>query len=258
MDAYTTNPAITECEHALCRGILYDALALGFRHPAEETLARLGSVEGIGSLADAAAVLDPELPDRVWKLAGRADDPEALSSAFRVLFGHTARGAVPPYETEYGVEGLFLQPQEMGDIGGFFRAFGLVVDAASHERTDHIGCECEFLRFLCQKEAYALDTEDEGMLQEIRKAQCLFLKDHLGRFGPAFGRRVAREDSGGFYGALGELCAAFIEVECRRANVPAGPEQLQLRSALPDNVPMACGTGEELLQVEGLEESVNG
>ena len=152
------------------------------------------------------------------------------------------RGAAPPYETEYGANALFLQPQEMSDIGGFMAAFGLTVDPLGHERVDHVSCECEFLRFLCQKEAYALDAGDGETLRETRKAEKLFLKHHLGRFGPAFGRRVAREDREGFYGSLGELCAVFIEAECRRAGVPAGPEHIPLRSAEPDDVPMACAS----------------
>ncbi len=245
-------------ELALCRATLYEALALGFRPPTEETLARLVAVEGVSALADAAAPLDPDLAETVRSLAkaNRTDGTSVLSGLYRTLFGHTARGAVPPYETEYGVDGLFQQPQEMSDIGGFFGAFGLAVDPSSHERIDHISCECEFLRFLCEKEVYAAEAGDEDMLEETRKAERLFLKDHLGRLAPAFGRRLVLEDRGGFYGALGELCAGFIEAECRRAGVSAGPEQLQLRPALPDDVPMACDSGEDLLQIDGESEEV--
>lgn len=256
MDEVTVE--ITESEFALCRCILYEALALGFRFPTEDVALRLASVEGTEALAAAAAPVDSVVCHGVRKLASRADELEGLSDAFRTVFGHTARGAVPPYETEYGANTLFLQPQEMSDIGGFMGAFGLTVDPLGHERIDHISCECEFLRFLCQKEAYALDSGDEEMLTETRKAERLFLKDHLGRFGPAFGRRVAREDREGFYGALGELCAVFIEAECRRAGVPVGPEHIQLRSAEPDDVPMACASecgssGETCSAVEGDE-----
>ena len=52
-------------------------------------------------------------------------DTAALASRYRFLFGHTARGEITPYETEYGNEALFQQPQELGDLMGFYRAFGL-------------------------------------------------------------------------------------------------------------------------------------
>jgi TorA maturation chaperone TorD len=231
----------------LCRSMLCEALALGFCAPGPELAQRLASPQGSAALAAAAYLLDPELADQVRRLAG--EDLEALPLRFRRLFGHTSRGPVPPYETDYGSDALFLQPQEMADIAGFFRAFGLELSRREHQRVDHLACECEFLAFLCRKEAYALETGDEDMLAQTCKAQRLFLKDHLGRFGPAVGHRLAREDQG-FYGTLGRICALFLGRECRRLGVPAGPAHLELRSAESDNVPMACGSESELLQVE--------
>lgn len=236
-------------ELALCRSMLYEALALGFCAPGPELAQRLASPQGSAALAAAAFLLDPELADQVRQLARDAREVEGLPLRFRRLFGHTSRGPVPPYETEYGSDALFLQPQEMADIAGFFRAFGLELSRRGHQRVDHLACECEFLAFLCRKEAFALEQGDEDMLEQTCRAQRLFLKDHLGRFGPAVGHRLAREDQG-FYGALGQICALFLGGECRRLDVPAGPAHLELRSAEPDNVPMACGSESELLQVE--------
>ena len=69
----------------------------------------------------------------------------------------------------------------------------------------------------------------------------LFLRDHLGRWAPAFGTTLGRLDPGGFYGALGRLLAAFVAAECARAGVAAGPVFLRLRAAEPDDTPAACG-----------------
>lgn len=237
-------------ELALCRSMLYEALALGLCAPGPELAQRLASAQGSSALAAAAYLLDPALAEEVRGLAG--EDLAGLPLRFRLLFGHTSRGPVPPYETEYGTDALFLQPQEMADIAGFFRAFGLELDRRQHQRVDHIACECEFLAFLCRKEAYALEAQDGQMLEQTTKAQRLFLRDHLGRFGPAFGHRLARED-GGFYGALGRVCAAFLEAECRLLGLPAGPAHLELRSTEEDNVPMACGNDAELLEIEETE-----
>mgnify|MGYP001564751547 FL=1 len=245
---------IGEGDLALCRSALWEALALGFRLPTEETAARLASPDGAGALADAAALLDAnggtDLASRVLRLAAaghrRLDD---LEDSFRRLFGHTARGTVPPYETEYGEDSLFLPAQEMGDLAAFYRAFGLTLNAAAHERLDHIACQCEFLLILARKEAYALERDDAAMLEATRGAVRLFLSDHLGRWAPAFGRKLAREDGNGFYGALGDLCHAVVVAECARLGVAAGPELLRLRSPLPDDTPMACGPAAEPAEV---------
>jgi putative dimethyl sulfoxide reductase chaperone len=237
-----------EVDLALCRATLYSALALGFRAPTEETVARLTSQEGASALADAAAVVDAHegsgLAPTVRGLPGKGSTSVSeLSASFRRLFGHTARGPVPPYETEYGQEALFQQPQELADLTGFYRAFGLTLITGEHERADHVSCECEFLSFLALKEAYALEQQDAPMLEETRKATRLFLRDHLGRFVPAFTKKLTHEDRDGFYGTLGELCSRFATQECTRLGISVGPESLSLRPATADGVPMACADG---------------
>jgi TorA maturation chaperone TorD len=255
-----------EADLALCRSAICEALALGFRPPTEETVVRLASAEGTSALADAAAVLDEawgtglaELIRRVptGEPAGKPASPrrpsmDLLEADYLRLFGHTARGPVPPYETEYGEDSVFLPAQEMGDLAAFFRAFGLALNPCERERIDHISCEFEFLCFLARKEAYAIERGRGPMRDDTRGAARLFLRDHLGRFAPAFGKQLARKDPAGFYGALGELCAAYVTHECGRAGVPAGPEFLRLRSPSDGNAPMACGTGTDLLQITGL------
>jgi DMSO reductase family type II enzyme chaperone len=244
----SNNRAIGEIDLALCRSTLYSALALGFRPPTEETLARLGSQEGAEALADAAAVLDTDTELELVRAARalaitKAATVTELTGSFERLFGHTARGPVPPYETEYGTETPFQQPYELGDLTGFYRAFGLTLNTEEHERADHVSCECEFLSFLALKEAYALEKQDASMLEETRKATRLFLHNHLGRFLIAFVRKLAREDRGGFYSSLANLSSTFITQECTRLGIPLGPKSLSLRQVTNDSVPMGCGDG---------------
>jgi DMSO reductase family type II enzyme chaperone len=226
---------------------MWEALALGFRPPTAETLARLASGEGARALADAADRLDPVAAGgrlAALALALAVEPPpsvEALGLLHGQIFGHTARGAVPPYETEYGEDSLWAPQREMSDLGGFFRAFGLRLDPQARERPDHIACECEFLLVLARKEARALARGDRAGAEATARAARLFLRDHLGRWAPALGARLARLDPGGFYGALGRFLAAVVTAECARAGLEAGPVFLRLRSADPDGTPAACG-----------------
>ena len=197
-----------ERDISLCRSLLYEALAIGFRPPTAETCSRLGTRSAAAALAQAAAILDrAQGSDLAGKTAALAEEfgdegPDALTPAHPRLFGHTAKGPVPAYETEYGEDTLFQKPQEMSDIAGFLQAFGLVLDPAQHERVDHISCELEFMAFLTRKESHAIECGDETMRDQTRRAIRLFLKDHLGRFAPSFAHRVLREEPGGFYSKL--------------------------------------------------------
>jgi DMSO reductase family type II enzyme chaperone len=243
-----------EVDLALCRSLLYGAISLGFLPPNAETRRRLGRADALEPLARAASVLDAEsgtqLASRLRTLATgpAAERPEEWSATYRRLFGHTARGRVPPYETEYGDDTLFQKPQELADLAGFLGAFGLAVDPSAHERIDHVSCELEFLAFLCRKEAHALECGDDPMWLETRRAVRLFLSDHLARFVPSFTRRVQREDADGFYGRLAALCQELVRSECARLEATLGPGTLRLRVASDDGAPMACGVDEACAQ----------
>ncbi len=233
---------------ALCRSLFYEALSLGFRPPAGGAPWRFGSAEAAAALAAAAALLDADaravLETKVRALVSHDDlsDPAAQEAILLGLFGHTGRGTVPPYETEYGDDTLFERPQELSDLAGFLTAFGLRLGPATRERIDHISCELEFLAFLARKEAHAVETGDAEMAEETRRATRLFLRDHLGRFLPSFAHRVMRADPDGFYGRLAGLCLEFVRGECARFAVPIGPGLLRLRLPIEDQAPMACGS----------------
>jgi len=242
---------------ALCRSLLYQALSLGFRPPTEGGRTRLATPDDVAALAEAATLVDEErapsstgrndLGARVRALA-ESSDARALGTlleSHQRIFGHTARGPVPPYETEYGEDTLFQKPQEMSDVAGFLSAFGLRLDDSRHERIDHVSCELEFLSFLSRKEAHAIETGDGAMLDETRRAARLFLRDHLGRFLPSFARRVQAADPAGFYGRLAGLASEFILMECGRYEVREGPEMLPLRLPLDDGAPMSCGGSDQ-------------
>jgi TorA maturation chaperone TorD len=245
-----------ELDIALCRSALYEVLALGWRPPTPTLVSRLLTLDAAAVLAQAAAVLDAawqtDLLHYVRRLPPSPGEETlpVLEASFRRLFGHIARGPVPPYETEYGEDSLFLPIQEMSDLGGFLRAFGLMLSPTAHERVDHVSSECEFLLFLARKEAHALERGEVELRQEVVRATRLFLRDHLGHWAPAFGARLVRADPEGFYGTLGGLCHVLVSADCARLGVSAGAATLRLRTPLQDDTPMACGSGEALLQIE--------
>jgi hypothetical protein len=147
-------------------------------------------------------------------------------------FGHTVRGDCPMNEIEYGdikADPLF-QPHRLADLGAFYGAFGMELTPDAAERIDHISIELEFMSVLAAKEAHALEhqLEDEAGAT-LRDAQKKFLREHLGRWMPAFARRLAKMADSTALGALARLLGEFIRLECARLNVPPGSEDLLLR-----------------------------
>lgn len=241
----------TEIDRALARAVLASFLARALG-PAAVRRALEASGATAGVLAGAARVLDGTGDDRLAEsVAALAAAPAPEPGARERLFGHTLRGAVCPYETEYGRRELIQQAHELADLSGFYQAFGLRVARAHRERPDHVVCELGFLEFLSRKEAHALELGDAEMLEVTRLAIAKFLREHLGRFGRAFAVSLQAADPEGYYGRLGHLGDAFLAGECERFEVPAGPAMLELRSTREEEVPMACGTGDDLVQIGG-------
>lgn len=254
----------TTIDEALARSVLYHALTLGLRPPGEDAARSLSSASGQATIREAATLLDARassseaLRPAVETLCDRAASPADRLAAHARLFGHS-RGLVCPFETEYGAEGAFRQPQELADIAGTYRAFGLEAVESGDERVDHAACECEFMDFLARKEAFTLGSrrtsEDEEETRErlatVRDAARGFLREHLGRFGRAFASLLMKEDAEGFHGALGAVFFRFLAQECRRFGLPPGPPFLELRPPVPDDTPMACGRpDDELIQIQ--------
>lgn len=249
-------------DEALARAVLYHALGASLRRPAAEEWQKLFAPAGRDALTGAAAVLDAGRPSaeavrpllEEWAALGAAGR-EAASETHERLFGHS-RGLVCAFETEWP-EGGFEQPQVLADIAGSYRAFGLETCGSQDERVDHVACECEFLEFLARKEAYTLGLGLLGDdLEIVRSAERGFLRGHLGRFGRAFASRLLKEDSAGFFGALGAVLFAFLTQECRRFGVTPGLPVLELRPPTLDDAPLACGSAggcgspSELIQVQ--------
>ena len=230
-----------ESDAALARSVLYGVLSIGLHEPSDEVVKSLRSAASRQVLAEAGRYLD---------LAGGAEavaerlaglDAPAIRLQYGRLFGHTVHGPVCPYESEYGQEAMFQQSHHLGDIIGFYAAFGLVPATAAHERADHVSCELEFLEFLSRKEVYAIDAGDAEMLAATRDAARLFFKEHVARFGRAFARALADKDPDGFHGLLGELLDDIVTLECARLGIEPGPAVLRLREWREDDVPMQCG-----------------
>jgi putative dimethyl sulfoxide reductase chaperone len=244
----------TDCaELALARSFLHQMLARSFEYPTADTWHWLCRPETQAACLAACQALDPGTPSA---LTARGQDLAAAfqSNAFDAFhddyltaIGHAARGSCPINEIEYGdlkADPLF-QPHRLADLAAFYHAFGLEVCSSAGERQDHLSVEFEFMSVLTAQEAHALNTRPAPEAAVIcREAQRKFLREHLGRWTPAFTRRLYRDVGDRALGALAQFALAFVQCECRRLGVSAGSEDLLLRPA-DEGAALCSGCGLE-------------
>lgn len=227
-------PLQSAIDLAMARSFLHRFLAKAYEDPMPETWRWLTRAETIYALRAANACVGQSVLSNAEVLIN-ALQPAAVDSflnAYLAAFGHAARGSCPLNEIEYGdikADPLF-QPHRLADLAAFYRAFGLEVTEDAGERQDHICLELEFMCVLAAKEAYAVEHQlDSDQLAQCRDAQKKFLREHLGRWTPAFARRLAAATNDPALRALAEFTRAFVESECARFGVNPGSEELSLR-----------------------------
>ena len=238
-------------DQAVARAFLYQFLARAFEDPTTETWSWLtysGTHAAFHSAVGVLSAVSVQLEKSAASLTAslRPDRLESFQIAYVTAFGHAARGDCPLNEIEYGdlkADPLF-QPHRLADLAAFYRAFGLEVADAAAERPDHIGMELEFMSVLAAKEAYAHEHQlDDDQATLCYDAQRKFLREHLGRWSPAFARRLARAATNEALAALAEFTRDFIATDCACFGLPAGSEDLLLRPVdeAAESVCASCG-----------------
>lgn len=165
-------------------------------------------------------------------------DVAELQAEHRRAFGLTGSLC---YETEYGLPHEFRQSQELADIAGFYRAFGLNLGGPVRERPDHLAVELEFMQVLLLKEALAAEAGRTEQMEICVEAQRKFLEDHLGRWIDWFAEAFSRSAGDGVYRPLVHLTGAFVAAEAERLG--ARPERRRLSEvrATPAGPDLSCG-----------------
>lgn len=213
-------------ENLLTRSAMYQILSACFLYPVEKNLFVLKSPDfqkHAKNLVLCYAGVDEgtELKrclEEVQTLYG-ATSIETLQKIYQRIVGHTISKECPLYETQYGAAHVFQQVHELGDIQGFYKAFGLDISDEERERCDHVSVELEFMHFLLYKQAYALENHGEEKAQICVDAQKKFLKEHVGKWVPLFAVLFGRRAVDGFYCALSALTKEVLRLELKLMDV---------------------------------------
>lgn len=198
-------------ERALARASVYRLLTLAFSYPVRDVR---DALPGAMAAAAVAGELLPTLAPAVTRAqaAFEATPEDGLEPGYQHVFTLTYSPDCPPYETAFSAKNLLEQSRELADIAGFYRAFG--VDGRG-ERVDHLASELEFAYLLALKEARARLRQEREHVAVCRRAHRQFLRDHLARWAPLIGQRIALAADDSFVGAAGRLLIAFMREEER-------------------------------------------
>jgi hypothetical protein len=137
----------------------------------------------------------------------------------------------------------------MGDIAGFYRAFGVELSKDIHERMDHLSVELEFMHFLAYKESYARCHDGAEKIQIVVDAQKKFVKDHIGRWVPLFARMLVKKADSGFFRHMAEFSSDWMDFDAAYLGVTPQPySETDYRPATfnaPEGQTYECGAQDQ-------------
>lgn len=196
---------------------IYSLLATGLAFPTTHSLYLLEhtlipvalKLDAPGPFGEMMEDLSRHLPESV----GQARDDHMA------LFPPITSQDAPGYETAYRGDDIFQQSTILADIAGFYRAHGLRAGGRERERLDHITVELEFMAVLARKQVLSLQNENVDNNAVCRNTASLFVRDHLGCWAPAFGRRAAAITTSPWYQRLGLLMAVWVETDMTHAGI---------------------------------------
>ncbi len=200
-------------------------LSLGLSRPDREgllLLARLAGAVGEEELVEAAA----------------SADPDEAAAEHEALFG--SDGRCLPYETDYEPD-PFRRTRQLADLAGFYRAFGAQAGGPEAERPDHAGCELEFLAFLALRRSERGEAGDAVGVQVCAQAEEAFLRDHAGRWLPAFFADLEQAAACPLYRALARAGARLLAEELARRDLEVTAPARRAPAAGPVEDAMTCG-----------------
>ena len=237
-------------DRALARSDAYRVLAAAFRDPDDPDDPDAAPDDGeleLRVLGAAARRVGSTIDPASWRAVGRIRRRGARAAEHRAVFGHVVAHGCPPYETEFGRRHVFGQSQELGDIRGFYEAFG-VRPRRGGERPDHLACELEFLSLVVLKEAIALARGEDERVAVCRAAAARFIADHAGRWLPALAALIARRAPEGGYAAAAAIAASLVADHARELGslpVILGADDLLPITEEPDGFSFECGVDAE-------------
>ncbi|MGQ0810485.1 MAG: TorD/DmsD family molecular chaperone [Nitrospiraceae bacterium] len=172
-----------------------------------------------------------------------------IQGEHRRVFSNVITLDCPPYETLFGNDHVFAQSHVMGDIAGFYKAFGVELSRDIHERLDHLSVEFEFMHFLAYKESYSRCHDGADKTQIVIDAQKKFMKNHIGRWVPLFSRMLAKKADSGLFKLIADISAEWMDFDAAFLDVTPQPySEADYRPATfnaPEGQSYECGAQDQ-------------
>lgn len=211
-----------------------------FSPPTSESCGELAdAVSSRGELFERAGIPRPEMsggaPDAIEGRL-RAPDVSLWAEEYVRLFEGSV--ACPINECGYvrRDKGAIL-----GDIAGFYNAFGFQLADGASERVDHLVCQLEFFAMLLVMLAKAHENRNHEGADITSEAISSFAVDHIAQWLPTFCGKLKETTTLPFYLEVAGLLSEAWTGICNHHGIPSPEDMLETRAEDDPGTPYECG-----------------
>ncbi|MCR4288916.1 MAG: molecular chaperone TorD family protein [Candidatus Scalindua sp.] len=213
-------------EDLLAASQIYQFLSTCLLEPNKEALEMLNNKDYMSEVKSCISISGNNVMLEAFELLQKGlegNDVENLEWGYRATFGGaTVAMDCPPFEMYYSGSQIWQQTQDLADISGIYKAYGIEMEEDSTtSRWDHVAVELEFLHFLTYKLAYAIENHSEEEQESCVSGKKKFLYAHIGRWIKAFSMSVVKKTPEEFYRQAATLASLFIHIEMVKLSVDA-------------------------------------
>ncbi len=154
---------------------------------------------------------------RQWARQVQGSDLKQVASELgaeyvRMFYSGLHVGGVYPYESVYTSPDHVMMQEAHTQVRRLFQQENLNRDPSSKEPEDHIAFEFEFMAYLCDQAAEALETDPDVARAYLQK-QKAFLDEHLLVWVPDLCRDLADATRSDFFRGLAQITAEHLSME---------------------------------------------
>ena len=217
MNSITDEAIVEGIEQSLSRSRVYALLAIGLGFPDRESHAGFSDGQLINELQQILDICAPDLSGEFREQIAPRLRLTCSFDDFEAVFLSSFETNMPaPSAALY--EGVHVhkddRPALILELKGFYRNFGLQMDAKGNELEDTLTAELEFMQFLAAKQAQA---EMDGLsANAYQRAQRDFLERHLATWVPLVRAEINAKVTTPFFVALADLTERFVAADLER------------------------------------------
>jgi len=123
---------------------------------------------------------------------------------------------VPPFGSVYlNPSKKMIMDETTAEVVDLYVKAGLDINEDFHYPADHITAELEFMHYLYFQEQAAMNKDNKKKADELRSLRLEFFRNHLGKWGPAFARKVESNAQMDFYRQLAFVTRMVLSTEAQ-------------------------------------------